>query len=191
MCQVDTPCADLDRLRSAASHLRFAMSCDDTTGRLLATLAASKPGGRLLELGTGVGTGTCWIRHGMNPDAQLTTIEADDAWQSAARAIVGEAQITYIVDDAGHWLTTYAGQPFDLVFADTWPGKFTHLDRALDLVTPGGIYLVDDLNPLDAWPAAHTAAVTELTRILFSRPDYHCTRIHEGSGLLIAVKEAV
>ncbi|MEV6503507.1 hypothetical protein [Streptomyces prunicolor] len=45
--------------------------------------------------------------------------------------------------DAGPWLEEYEGAPFDLVFADTWPGKFTYLERALDLVAPGGTYLIE------------------------------------------------
>jgi predicted O-methyltransferase YrrM len=38
--------------------LGFTMASEPQTGALLAALAASKPGGRLLELGTGTGVGT-------------------------------------------------------------------------------------------------------------------------------------
>ena len=39
------------KLRHAASELGFELSCTPRTGALLAVLAASKPAGRLLELG--------------------------------------------------------------------------------------------------------------------------------------------
>ena len=43
--------------------------------------------------------------------------------------------------------TQNAHARFDLIYADAWPGKFTHLDRALSLLTRGGIYFIDDLLP--------------------------------------------
>lgn len=185
---MDRPHSHLGELQQAARQLGFAMSCDETTGRLLATLAASKPAGRILELGTGVGAGTCWLQRGMDRDAWLTTIDIDGKLQSAAQAVLGEFQISYVVGDAGHWLSTYAGESFDLVFADTWPGKLTNLDAALDLVAPGGIYLVDDMNELPSWPAEHAAAIADVTRTLSTNPGFRCTRINDGSGLVIAVK---
>jgi predicted O-methyltransferase YrrM len=52
----------------AGKNLDFGMASDPLTGALLATLAASKPGGRFLELGTGTGGATAWLhrRHGRN-----------------------------------------------------------------------------------------------------------------------------
>ena len=44
----------------------------------LAALAASKPGGRLLELGTGTGIGTAWLLSGMDGDARLDTVDVDE-----------------------------------------------------------------------------------------------------------------
>ena len=50
--------AALGRAREAG----FALSCEVGVGRLLATLAAGvRPGGRILELGTGAGVGLAWI----------------------------------------------------------------------------------------------------------------------------------
>ena len=39
----------------------FTMVSEPKVGAFLAALAASKPGGRLLELGTGTGHGTAWL----------------------------------------------------------------------------------------------------------------------------------
>jgi predicted O-methyltransferase YrrM len=55
----------------------FNMISESKVGSLLAALAASKPGGRLLELGTGTGHGTAWLLAGMGVwvDARCSTGE--------------------------------------------------------------------------------------------------------------------
>lgn len=55
----------------------FDRSCSEETGRLLRTLAAGKPGGRVLELGTGLGAGAAWLLAGMSADSMLLTVEND------------------------------------------------------------------------------------------------------------------
>ena len=51
---------------------------------------------------------------------------------------------------------------FDLIFADTWPGKFSQLPETLALVRPGGFYVVDDLLPQPNWPEGHAASLERL-----------------------------
>src|SRR4029453_15613903 len=48
-----------------ANAMGFNMASEPKVGALLAALAAAKPGGRLLELGTGTGHGTAWLLSGM------------------------------------------------------------------------------------------------------------------------------
>ena len=74
------------------------------------------------------------------------------------------------------------------MLADTWSGKFTHLDRALELVAAGGIYLIDDLSPQPGWPEAHYAAVKRLLTELVQRDDLRCVRLAWAGGLLRAVR---
>jgi predicted O-methyltransferase YrrM len=57
---------------------------------------------------------------------------------------------------------TAEGRLFDLVFADTWPGKYTNLTEALGLVAVGGLYVIDDMLPQPNWPEGHPAKVTTL-----------------------------
>ncbi|MFD4603365.1 O-methyltransferase [Streptomyces sp. NPDC058464] len=181
----------LPALRSKAHDVGFVRSSEDRTGSLLAALAAARPGGRILELGTGVGEGAAWILSGMDRAARLTTVELDPTVQAIAREQLGtDLRVTFVSGDAGTWLEDFDGAPFDLVFADTWPGKFTHLDRALDLVAPGGTYLIDDLVPQPGWPESHEASVKRLLAELDEREDFRCVRLAWASGLLMAVRTA-
>ncbi|MFI5764669.1 O-methyltransferase [Streptomyces sp. NPDC051563] len=179
----------LTALRAKAAEAGFTLSCEDRTGSLLAVLAAARPGGRILELGTGAGEGAAWLLSGMDGGSRLTTVELDDTVQAIAREELGSDQrVTFVAGDAGAWLDGFEGAPFDLVFADTWPGKFTHLDRALELVAPGGIYLIDDLLPQPGWPQEHAASVVRLLAELDGREDFRCVRLSWASGLLMAVR---
>ncbi|WP_427922330.1 O-methyltransferase [Streptomyces sp. cg40] len=188
----DTPSAfptALPALRVAAREAGFTMSCEERTGSLLAVLAAARPGGRILELGTGVGEGTAWLLSGMDPAARLVTVELDATVQAVAREQFGsDTRVTFVTGDGGDWLDGYDGEPFDLVFADTWPGKFTHLERALELVAPGGTYLIDDLSPQPGWPESHKAAVQRLLAELEGRHDFRSVRLEWASGLVVAVR---
>ena len=177
------------KLRAAAHEAGFTMSCEERTGSLLAVLAAARPGGRILELGTGAGAGTAWLVSGMDATASLVTVELDATVQAIAREQLGaDPRVTFVTGDGGEWLEAYDGEPFDLVFADTWPGKFTHLEQALELVAPGGTYLIDDLLPQPGWPEGHAASVQLLLAELDKRQDFRSVRLAWASGLLIAVR---
>ncbi|MFD3335990.1 O-methyltransferase [Streptomyces sp. NPDC058700] len=179
----------LPALRALASDAGFIMSSEDRTGNFLAALAATRPAGRILELGTGVGEGTAWLLSGMDEASCLTTVELDPAVQAIAQEQLGtDPRVTFVSEDGGTWLESFDGAPFDLVFADTWPGKFTHLDRALELVAPGGTYLIDDLFPQPGWPEGHDASVERLLAELDRREDFRCIRLAWSSGLLMAVR---
>jgi predicted O-methyltransferase YrrM len=179
----------LPSLRVAAQEAGFTRSCEKRTGSLLSVLAATRPGARVLELGTGAGEGTAWLLSGMDEAARLITVERDAAVQAIAREELGsDGRATFVTGDAGPWLEEYDGELFDLVFADTWPGKFTHLERALDLVAPGGTYLIDDLLPQPDWPTSHKSAVNRLLAELEGRPDFRSVRLAWSSGLVMAVR---
>ncbi|MFI0960583.1 O-methyltransferase [Streptomyces sp. NPDC021080] len=183
--------AALPALRTAAREAGFTRSCEERTGSLLTALAAGRPGGRVLELGTGVGEGTAWLLDGMDGTSRLVTVERDESVQRVARERFGhDPRVTFVSGDAGAWLQNHDGEPFDLVFADTWPGKFTHLDQALRLVAPGGTYLIDDLDPRPDWPEDHGAAVERLLAELEEREDFRRVRMAWASGILMAVRSA-
>ena len=69
--------------------LNFGMASEPLTGALLRTLAASKPCGRLLELGTGTGLATAWLLDGMDPSSTLISVDSDATVQAVAQRALG------------------------------------------------------------------------------------------------------
>ena len=179
----------LAAILAEAQARSFAMSCDERTGSLLATLSATKPGGRLLELGTGVGAGTAWLRAGMHADAQLTTVDVDPAVQAVAIRHLGmDSRITFQCADADSWLSSYRGEPFDLAFVDCMPGKFERLDDLIGLLRVGGLYVGDDLLSHPAWPAAHQQRVDEFIAGLPDVRNLRTTTLAWSTGLVIGAR---
>lgn len=191
MNHTSTPPTILKQMEEATKAIGFTMASDHLTGSLLRTLAATKPGGNLLELGTGTGLATAWLLDGMDAQAKLLTMDNDEAVMRIARQ--------YLSDDARMTLHTMDGeafiqslltqqQSFDLIFADTWPGKFWLLDETLSLLRSGGLYVIDDLLPQPNWPEGHAAKVTHLIATLEQRADAHVTKLDWSTGLLLATK---
>lgn len=167
----------------------FSMAAEARTGALLRTLAASKPGGIFLELGTGVGVSTAWILDGMDASARLLTVENNLNCVEIARRHLGhDRRATFNVEDAAGFLARLRGRKFDLIFADTWPGKFDHLEEALALLQFGGIYVVDDLLPQLNWPPGHASKVPVLVDQLEREPGLVICKLAWSSGLIMAVR---
>jgi len=170
--------------------LGFRMASEAQTGSLLCCLATAKPGGRLLELGTGTGVGTAWLLAGMDADARLETVDNDEAALAVARKhLARDRRITFHLADGRDFLRERQGQQYDLIFADTWPGKFHDLEAALSLLAPGGLYVIDDLLPQPSWPQRHGAKIPPLMAALEAHQDLSCTRLAWATGIMIAAKK--
>jgi len=154
---------------------------------LLRTLAATKPGGRLLEVGTGVGVGAAYLLAGMDPTARLTTLERGPAIANAARTLLtDDERVEVVTTDAVEWLTAYDGPPFDLVFVDTTSAKFERRDLLFAHLAPGALFIADDLLPQDKWTEAHGPRVERFRREIVAEPNLVTTLIDWGSGLVVA-----
>jgi predicted O-methyltransferase YrrM len=75
-----------------------------------------------------------------------------------------------------------------LIFADTWAGKFTHLNEAIALLKPGGLYVIDDMLPQPSWPDEHAKKIIRLLQELAARTDVLSTRLNWATGIILAVK---
>jgi predicted O-methyltransferase YrrM len=109
--------------------------------RLVATLVASKPDGRVAEIGTSYGDGAAAIAAALGPGARFVTVELDAERAAAARERLAGTRAEVL---EGDWRDVLPQRgPFDVVFAD---GGVAY-DRVADLLAPGGILVKDDLTP--------------------------------------------
>ncbi len=181
----------VDRILVDGAKVGFSMASDLVTGGLLRVLAASKPAGKFLELGTGTGHGAAWLLDGMDNRSTLLAVEQDErALDVAQRHLGNDRRIQFRLGDGGVLLESLQDQAgtFDLIFADTWPGKYTHLKEVLALLKLGGIYIIDDMLPQPNWPAEHPAKVDWLVDTLENRSDLQITKLHWSTGVMIGVK---
>jgi predicted O-methyltransferase YrrM len=182
----------LPELAQAAIDLGFTMSSDQLTGALLRTLAASKPGGELLEMGTGVGMGTAWLLAGMDATAHLTTVDRNEKSTATARRLLGtDPRVTFKSADGFAFIRACHEQQrsFDLIFADTHPGKFAAVDETLGLLKKGGLYIIDDLNPAPKWESDHLPLVEGLISFLEQREDLWVMKFDWSVGMIVAAKK--
>src|SRR4051794_32810954 len=110
-----------EQIKIESEKLGFNMPSDLQTGSLLRTLAASKPTGRFLDLGTGTGLSLAWIAEGANNTSSIYTVDISEHWQNVAKAIFkADERINFYYEDGNDWLLDYKGEQFDLIFADAW-----------------------------------------------------------------------
>ena len=185
-----TPAA-LGSILAETDTLGFNMVSEPKVGALLATLAASKPCGRLLELGTGTGHGTAWLLFGMDEKSTLETVDTDPNVVAVAQRHLGsDRRVTFHIADGADFVQRAPQSQFDLIYADAWPGKFSHLDEALLLLRPGGVYVIDDLLPQPNWPEGHAPKVPALIDSLERRGEFITVRLAWASGLMLVVRRA-
>lgn len=169
--------------------LNFNMVSEPTVGALLAALAASKPGGRFLELGTGTGHGTAWLLSGMDSASTLDTVDSEKMFVSVAHRHLGhDRRVSFHVTDGAEFIHQAPAASYDLIYADAWPGKFSHLDQALALLRTGGMYVIDDLLPQPNWPEGHAPKVPALIEDLERRGEFVTVKLAWASGLMIVVR---
>lgn len=182
----------LEQVSEAATRMGFVQSSERDLGRLLKLLCRSRPGGQFLELGTGVGFGSAWLLAGMTSDASLVSVELDDNLQSVARHVFrDDPRVSWVVADGAQWLRSAVAdnRRFDVVFADTWPGKYHDRELAMELVKPGGWYVIDDLYPQPGWPEGHQSNVDRLIHELTDIPGWETEFLPWSSGLMLCVRD--
>ena len=133
--------------------------CRNETGRLLATLAATRTG-TLAEFGTGTGVGTAWLRSGVREDTRILTAELDPKLAEAAAEIFEDDKQVEVM--AADWSTLRDHAPFSLLFLDARGPKNSGADTIIDLVEPGGVVVLDDFTPCDTWPPIFAGRVDVL-----------------------------
>ncbi len=137
----------LRRIRSEAFSREIPVAGDDTLCFLMAQTAAVRPG-RILELGTAVGTTAAAMAFAC-PSAHVTTVERDENFYNAAlenfRACGISGRVTAVHGDAGEAINALEG-PFDMIFMDCAKVQYIkYLPRLKQLLPRGGLLVADDV----------------------------------------------
>ena len=112
--------------------------------------------------------------------------------QRIARATFDDdPRVEWVLGDGSEWLREAVARPerFDVVFADTWPGKYHDRDLAMELVKPHGWFVLDDLYPQPGWPDGHQANVDRLIADMQSVDGWRTEFLPWGSGLMLCVRD--
>jgi predicted O-methyltransferase YrrM len=177
-------------IKEATIACGFTMASDMLTCSLLRTLAASKPAGRFLELGTGTGLSTSWILDGMDEQSTLLSIDNEPDFLGIARQYLGDdSRLELVCSDGGAWIENNGQQQFDYIFADTWHGKYLLLENVLAMLNKGGLYIIDDMLPQPNWPEGHDEKAARLVALLEKNDGLILTKQVWATGIIIAVKK--
>ena len=158
-------------------------------GKLLAALAAAVPGGgRVLEIGTGVGVGLAWLVHGLGArqDVEVVTVELDDAVRQRALSARRPPWVRFESGD-GAEVVGRLGQ-FDLIFADAPGGKIFKLRRSVAALREGGVIVVDDLDLARHADEQLRSALAVVRHRLLENAELVCAELGFSSGVIVAVK---
>lgn len=179
---------EYQKIKEATEDLKFNMASDLYTGSLLKTLAASKPAGRFLELGTGTGLATAWILAGLDAKSSLITIENNDLLIDVAKKHISDSRVEFILADAYEWLKNYNEEKFDFIFADAMPGKYDLFEETIGMLKSGGLYIIDDMLPQPNWPLGHDKKAAAFINLLEARTDLLLTKLNWSTGIIIVSK---
>lgn len=133
--------------------------CRNETGRLLATLSATRRG-VIAEFGTGAGVGSAWLRSGLQGEARILTAELNPRLAKAAAEIFSDDERVEVFE--ADWSTLASKGPFSLLFLDSGDPSSVRVDAIADLVEPGGIVVLDDFTPCASWPPIYLGRVDTL-----------------------------
>lgn len=177
------------KIEAKSAEIGFTMPSDLYIGALLKTLIASKPSGNFLELGTGIGLSLSWMIDGMDNNATLISVDNDPSLIQIANDFFGDDErVNLVLEDGAKWIENYDGPQFDLIFADAWPGKYSHLDEVFSLLKVGGIYVIDDMSEQPNWPKGHAEKAASLIEVLENRKDFHLVKMNWSTGVILMTK---
>jgi predicted O-methyltransferase YrrM len=170
----------------------FHMSSARDTGQLLRTLAATKPGGLFLEIGTGVGVGAGWLLDGMDRAARLITLEVHpEAAQISKEMLASDSRAEVVQADAVEWLRAYDGPLFDMIFVDASVPKYEERALTLSRIAPGGLFVCDDVIWQASWDPAVRPSKDRVDKFrveIFAETQFQVTLMDWGPGICVATR---
>lgn len=156
------------------------------TGRLLATLAATRTG-TIAECGTGCGVGAAWLRTGAPETTRVITAELDPELAHGVMDMFADDEIDVMHAD---WTSLAEHAPFSLLFLDAGSAKSSPREEVIDLVESGGMLVLDDFTPSTCWPPLDDGRVDTVRQEWLSDPRFISVdvMVAADTSVVVAVK---
>lgn len=150
-------------------------------GALLRVLVASKPGSVVLHAGAGRSEVGAWLLHGLDIMSRLITISADPVEFSLSKKYVGnDLRVAVHSQDLLSFFSDVSQNRFDVVVFDARPEDLAVFDAALELLSPGGLFVSFDV-------AADEASCPVAVRECLGRwKDYCVSELPGLNGMFMA-----
>ena len=178
-------------IRQQSAAAGFGSDLDVRAGALLRVLAAIRPGGFVLQLGSGRSETTAWLADGIAITTQLITLVSEPALLTVARRSFGDAlNVTVHAQEPLSFLRDVSANRFDLICCDSLPDEFAVVETALDLLTPGGLFVAVGLSPDPTWSDDYSTRAARLLAFFRDSRLYQSAEIDWSAGVLIAVRLA-
>jgi predicted O-methyltransferase YrrM len=176
-------------LRALRMSLRrgYVQASRTETGRLLATLAATRTG-TIAECGTGCGVGAAWLRSGAPKSTRVITAEVDPGLAHGVMDMFADDDIDVMHAD---WSSLAEHAPFSLIFMDATSARDWPREQISGLLDEGGMLVLDDFTPCPTWPPlvrgrVDTQRLDWLSDERFTSVD---VMVAEDTSVVIAVKK--
>ena len=172
-------------LRMSLQH-GYVMTSRTETGRLLATLAATRSG-TMAECGTGCGVGAAWLRTGAPKATRVLTAELDPELAHGVMEMFAGDDIDVMHAD---WASLAEHAPFSLIFIDADSARHSPREEIVGMLEPGGMIVIDDFTPSADWPPMDSGRVDQLRQAWLTDERFTSVDVMVAldTSVLIAVK---
>jgi predicted O-methyltransferase YrrM len=167
-------------------HRGYVQTSRTETGRLLATLAATRSG-TIAECGTGCGVGAAWLRSGAPKTTRVITAELDPELAHGVMEMFAHDDIDVMHAD---WTSLAEHAPFSLIFLDAGSAKSAPREEIINLVEEGGMIVLDDFTPCPSWPPLAGGRVDTLRQEWLSDERFTSVdvMVAEDTSVIVAVR---
>ena len=170
----------VQRAGNLAEQMNYSDSTSREVGRLLQLLASQSLSGVLVEIGTGCGVASAWIVSALAPGASFFTVEANVARAAAARALFDAYPNVHVVH--GDWRQLLRIGQFSLLYAGLESPRLSEADRLLQTLRPGGLIVLDRLNPIEQLPEDLRRKPDKLRDFYLNDPRLLATEVQVSSS---------
>ncbi len=171
-----------------------AMNVEQDQGRLLEFLVGLVGARTIVEVGTFTGMSALFLARGLAADGRLICLDVEERFVDVGRPFWERAGVTEHIEvrigPAADSLAQLSGEvTADLVFIDADKTSYgRYLDLALDLVSPDGLVVVDNVLwsgavADDAVQDADTVALRSFNERVTGDPTLHSVMLGVGDGL--------